>query len=219
MRVNRVTLGGMLLALVVWLLTAGCGLEERGSMPEHVQPGQGVPSPSSPAFVTPRATDSPFEAETCDVCSRKAEARSTATPVPTEDLSVTVTLCASPSTTPTCTPIHRPATDAPTHISAPAIGLDAPVIPVGLKEVPEDGVLVKRWAVADLKAVPRPDDDVSAEQFDGGASGRLYAGRSSGGGLSSERSAEERPSEETVPMAEEGICDVAAVELGEGQEV
>jgi len=54
-------------------------------------------------------------------------------------------------------------------------------------------------ALADLKAVPRPDDDVSAEQFDGGASGRLYAGRSSGGGLSSERPAEERPSDHGFP--------------------
>jgi len=58
-------------------------------------------------------------------------------------------------------------------------------------------------ALADLKGVPRPDDDVSAERFDGGAGGRSSSSgsRSSGGRSyserpSSERSGTERPSSE-----------------------
>ena len=56
-------------------------------------------------------------------------------------------------------------------------------------------------ALADLASVPRPDDDVSAERFDGGSgdrssSGRPSSERPSGEGSSPERSSSEKPSGE-----------------------
>jgi sortase A len=60
----------------------------------------------------------------------------------------------SPSAQPpfgTATPIP-PAADPPTRIEAPAIGLDAKIVPVGWKEIDQDGQKVSVWEVADYAA-------------------------------------------------------------------
>ena len=50
------------------------------------------------------------------------------------------------------TPTHRPATADPTHITIPAIGVNAPVITVGIVERSENGRTVWEWEVADYAA-------------------------------------------------------------------
>lgn len=69
---------------------------------------------------------------------------------PTLTPSPTITL--TPSPWPTSTPIHYPANGDPTRITAPAIGLDAKVITVRMKEYYEGGVLRRVWEVADYAA-------------------------------------------------------------------
>ena len=54
-----------------------------------------------------------------------------------------------PSLTPTPIP---PAADPPTRIVAPAIGLDAKIVPVGWKEIDQDGQKVSVWEVAEYAA-------------------------------------------------------------------
>lgn len=58
----------------------------------------------------------------------------------------------TPSPWPTPTPVHYPADRDPTRITAPAIGLDAKVITVRMKEYYEGGVLKRVWDVADYAA-------------------------------------------------------------------
>lgn len=62
-----------------------------------------------------------------------------------------------PTTTPVPTPVpsptpYPPASAAPTHIQIPAINLDAPVVPVGSREVDYHGQPVRVWNVADYAA-------------------------------------------------------------------
>jgi sortase A len=56
---------------------------------------------------------------------------------------------APPTPAPTSAP---PATDPPTQIVAPAINLDAKVVPVGWKQIIQDGKPVSVWEVADYAA-------------------------------------------------------------------
>jgi sortase A len=80
---------------------------------------------------------------------------STPTPVPTVQatgpLRGTQDTLAGPPPSPTATPIP-PAADPPTRIEAPAIGLDAKIVPVGWKEIDQDGQKVSVWEVADYAA-------------------------------------------------------------------
>ncbi len=80
------------------------------------------------------------------------------TPTPTQQAlataapSATSTLTPLPTISPTFTPIHRPADGLPTRITAPAIGLDAKVVLVRVKEQYEKGVLRRTWVAADYAA-------------------------------------------------------------------
>jgi sortase A len=150
MWMSRVALGGVLLGAIVCPLSMGCTMEGLDPTPKRVQAESALSqTPALPEPATIGVTDTPLEVETCDVCSRKAKAGGTATPIPTEALSATVALRITPSTTPTPTPIHKPAAGAPTHITAPAIDLDVPVVLVDIVETWQDGVSEKRWEVAD----------------------------------------------------------------------
>ena len=150
---SRVALGCVFLGAIVWPLITGCAMEGREPTPERVRAESALSqTPTLPELITARATDSPFETEACDVCSRKAKAGGTVTPILTKVLSATVALRITPSSTPSPTPIHKPATGAPTHITAPAIDLDVPVVLVDIVETWQDGVSGKRWEVADQAA-------------------------------------------------------------------
>lgn len=92
-----------------------------------------VPLPSA----TPTASTMPTPTQ---------QASATAAP------SATLTITLLPTISPTFTPIHRPADGLPTRITAPAIGLDAKVVLVKIKEQYEKGVLRKTWVVADYAA-------------------------------------------------------------------
>ncbi len=99
----------------------------------------------------------------------------TATNTPTETFTPTATFTASPtptalpptntptatftpsptateSPTPTITPIHSPAKGNPTRLTIPSIGLDTKVVPVGITEQYDGGVLKRVWQVADYAA-------------------------------------------------------------------
>lgn len=92
-----------------------------------------VPLPSATPTVLPSPTPT-------------QEALATATPP------ATPTITPLPTITPTFTPIHRPADGLPTRITASAIGLDAKVVLVKVKEQYEKGVLKRTWVAADYAA-------------------------------------------------------------------
>jgi len=54
----------------------------------------------------------------------------------------------TPSPTATAAPLPSPAQSPPTRIVAPAIGLDAPVVPIGWHQEKQNGQLVSIWDVA-----------------------------------------------------------------------
>jgi sortase A len=84
----------------------------------------------------------------------------TSSPVPSNTPSPTITPSATLSPTPTATwtptitptPIHKPSDSDPTRITIPAIGLDAPVVSVGIKEIVEGDHVRRVWEVADYAA-------------------------------------------------------------------
>ncbi len=135
--------------------------------------GLARPAASGAPQATTEATPSAASAVTLVGALPRAWASATATPVPSATPSTTASatrprqvasVVASPSPTPsptatltptpwpTPTPIHYPADGDPTRITAPAIGLDAKVITVHMKEQYENGVLKRSWDVADYAA-------------------------------------------------------------------
>jgi len=75
----------------------------------------------------------------------------TPTPLPVTPTAVPPTSTPGP-TSPAPSTRPPPATAPPDRIVAPAIGLDAPVVPVGWKTVEENGQEVTEWEVADYAA-------------------------------------------------------------------
>jgi LPXTG-site transpeptidase (sortase) family protein len=108
----------------------------KGELPKAWATPTLIPSPTTTPSPSPTATH-----------LRRATSVE-ASPSPT--LSPTPTLTPSPRPTPT--PIHYPADGDPTRITAPAIGLDAKVVTVRMKEYYEGGVLKRVWEVADYAA-------------------------------------------------------------------
>lgn len=107
----------------------------------------GAPDASLPrAWVTPEPT--PTWTPTNTPTQTATPDRPTATRIPSPTLTPLPT--ATPS--PTATPIHAPASSEPTRLTIPAIALDTKVIPVGIKEQYQDGVLRRVWDVADYAA-------------------------------------------------------------------
>jgi sortase A len=98
-------------------------------------PGQALPTPL-PRSPTPPPTSLP---------ATPTAVPPTNTPGPALSPTKGPTLPA-PSTRP------PPATAPPDRIVAPAIGLDAPVVPIGWKTVEENGQTVTEWEVADYAA-------------------------------------------------------------------
>jgi len=107
-----------------------------GKLPKAWATPTQVPTPSATPSASPTATL--LRRATSTVASPSL------TPSPTATL--------TPSPWPTPTPIHYPADGDPTRITAPAIGLDAKVITVRMKEQYEGGVVKRVWEVADYAA-------------------------------------------------------------------
>ena len=117
--------------------------EANGISRDHaIHPGQElvIPVPGQ-ALPTPRPR-SPTSHPTSSLPATPTAVPPTSTPEPA--LSPTkVPTSPAPSTRP------PPATAPPDRIVAPAIGLDAPVVPVGWKTVEENGQTFTEWEVAD----------------------------------------------------------------------
>ena len=114
-------------------ITVDALVEANGiSKDDVLHPGQElvipVPGQAQPRSPTPTPTSLP---------ATPTAVSATSTPGPTSP---------APSTRP------PPATAPPDRIVAPAIGLDAPVVPVGWKTVEENGQTVTEWEVADYAA-------------------------------------------------------------------
>ena len=125
--------GGMLLAVSGVLATHDASallppgpLSSLHDKPLHVVVEAATPAPRVVRYVTPSAT--------------LAGLVTAATPTPT------------PSATVTPTPELAAPPEPPIRIVATAINLDAPVIPVGWREVTLDGTVERVWDVADFAA-------------------------------------------------------------------
>jgi LPXTG-site transpeptidase (sortase) family protein len=116
------------------------------------QAATATPAPSTlPATDTPAIPPTPTqppstEGPTPDLLPdwTSVSELSTSTPAPTKALPTP--LPPTPSPTPSPTPIP-PAEDPPTRIVAPAIELDATVVPMGWELVDHDGSMVSEWVV------------------------------------------------------------------------
>lgn len=87
----------------------------------------------------------PFQSNATPMLEPKVTPLPTATPIPTET--------PVPTETPTPSPTPYPAADAPpTRIQIPAVNLDAPVVPVGARDVEYGDRIVRVWNVADYAA-------------------------------------------------------------------
>jgi len=110
------------------------------SKDDVIRPGQEllipVPGQAQPPSLTPTSASLP-------ATPTAVPPTSTPEPVPSPTMGPT---SPAPSTRP------PPATAPPDRIVAPAIGLDAPVVPVGWKTVEENGQEVTEWEVADYAA-------------------------------------------------------------------
>ena len=133
------------LALIAWGYARGGQLGATGSRTQAEVARDWAPVPDESL---PRAleTPSPWPTRTATATSTPTIAD---TPVP-PTATPTVTLTPSPTITPT--PIHALAGAPPTRITAPSIGLDAPVEVVGIIERYVDGVLQREWGVVDNAA-------------------------------------------------------------------
>ena len=151
--------------VLVAILGFGWGLLSFSSLPlreparaEASGPNQPAPmsTPSTHVLASagalPAAWSTPTE-------TLKVVAEPTATPTPSStdegrasDTLAEPTLTMEPTQTPTSTPIHRPANEEPSRVTAPAIDLDAEVVSVGITEDYENGELKQLWDVADYAA-------------------------------------------------------------------
>ena len=123
----------------------------------HVRLSAGeLPKAWATATPVPSSTPRPVPSPTVIASARAQLADVALSLTPYRTLASSPTPTSSPtstsSPTPTRTPIHRPADQDPTRITAPEVHLDAKVITVGIKEQYENGVLRKVWEVADYAA-------------------------------------------------------------------
>jgi sortase A len=150
--------------IVVGLLLLGAGgllAYMNSAVPAEPPPAVGVVETLAP----PSMEENPLPVVTED--ASPVAAASEATPAPTftplpattaplpviesGTAEATPEVPAGPTPTPSPTPIP-PAVDPPTRIVAPAIKLDAKVVPVGWKTVVQDGKAVSVWEVAEYAA-------------------------------------------------------------------
>ncbi len=114
--------------------------EQAGSDASTANPGPPVP----PAGERSGVAAYPLPAQ-ADAAPPSPTPEPTATPIPTAT--------PAPTETPIPTATPYPSANAPpTHIQIPAINLDAPVVPVGSREVEYRGQMVRVWNVADYAA-------------------------------------------------------------------
>lgn len=104
-----------------------------------------TPSPTSaPPTSTPAATSPPTEAARAEGPTPALLPDWTFTPEPTPTAAPATDPPPSPTPSPTSLP---PAQEPPARVVAPAIELDAPVVPMGWEMVDRDGAMVSEWQV------------------------------------------------------------------------
>ncbi|MCZ7540979.1 MAG: sortase [Anaerolineae bacterium] len=133
-----------------------------------ILPVSDPPTPTAIAFLTDTAT--PDDTPTDTLTPSPAELSPTATPTETQAPAPSATPMLAPSATPAVTETALPLTatpiptllptaspvpapgELPTRIRIPALGLDAPVLPVGQHAVTLDGELFSQWDVPPTRA-------------------------------------------------------------------
>ncbi len=112
-----------------------------------------TPSPAEPSLTaTPRETQAPAPSATPTLASTATPTVTEVAPPPTLTATVTPLPAASPTPLPpsaTQTPVPGA---PPTRIRIAAIGLDAPVLPVGQHAITLDGELFSQWDVPPTRA-------------------------------------------------------------------